>query len=166
MVVADPAISVTAPEAAWDATEVLCTVTVAPVEVTVGVTVTEATLFGTKDVYDVVSGANARLSDPWLSTRVVSVLTVLSTTALLTVTVYVLVVVVSWAVTSTAIAALLPAVILWAPDALPDDTVTPATFTVESASVVVGVTVTDGTPFATLAVYVVVADAKAGDSVP
>jgi hypothetical protein len=118
------------------------------------------------DVYDVTPDANAGDRDPWLSTRVVSVLTVLSTDALSTVTVYVLVVVVSWAVTTTAIAALLPAVILWAPDALPDDTVTPATFTVESVSVVVGVTVTDGTPFATLAVYVVVADAKAGDSVP
>ena len=153
-------------DAAPDVTPVPSTITVAPVEVTVGVTVTDATLFGTVDVYDVTPDANAGDRDPWLSTRVVSVLTVLSTAALSTVTVYVLVVVVSWAVTSTAIAALLPAVILWAPDALPDDTVTPATFTVESASVVVGVTVTDGTPFATLAVYVVVADAKAGDSVP
>jgi hypothetical protein len=94
------------------------------------------------------------------------VLAVLSAFPLLTVTVYVLVVVVSWAVTSTAIAALLPAVMVWAADALPEVTVTPATFTVASASVVVGVTVTEGTPFATLAVYVVVADANDGDRAP
>jgi hypothetical protein len=64
MVVADPAVSDTAPEAASDATVTVCTVTVAPVEVTVGVTVTDATLFGTVEVYDVVPDANAGDSDP------------------------------------------------------------------------------------------------------
>ena len=43
MVVADPAVSDTAPDAACEATVTVCTVTVAPVEVTVGVTVTDAT---------------------------------------------------------------------------------------------------------------------------
>jgi hypothetical protein len=50
IVVADPAVSDTAPEADPDVTPVPCTVTVAPVEVTVGVTVTDATLFGTVEV--------------------------------------------------------------------------------------------------------------------
>jgi hypothetical protein len=97
---------------------------------------------------------------------VVSVLTVFTAAALLTVTVYVFVVVVSCAVTTTAIAALLPAVMACADDALPDVTALPPTVTVARASLVVGVTVTDATPFATLAVYVMVAAANAGDSVP
>jgi hypothetical protein len=166
MVVADPAVSDIAPDAACEATVTVCTVTVAPVEVTVGVTVTDATLLGTVEVYDVVPAANAGDSEPALSTKVVSVLTVFTAAALSTVTVYVFVVVVSCAVTTTAIAALLPAVMACADDALPDVTALPPTVTVARASVVVGVTFTDGTPFATLAVYVMVAAANAGDSVP
>ena len=166
IVVADPAVSDTAPDAACEATVTVCTVTVAPVEVTVGVTVTDATLFGTVEVYDVVPDANAGDSEPALSTKVVNVLTVFTALALLTVTVYVFVVVVSCAVTTTTIAALLPAVMACAEDALPDVTALPPTVTVAAASVVVGVTVTDATPFATLAVYVTVAAPNAGDSVP
>ncbi len=52
-----------------------------------GVTVTEATLFGTLDVYDVVAEAKVGESDPWLSDRALKVLAVLSTAALVTVTV-------------------------------------------------------------------------------
>jgi hypothetical protein len=73
--------------------------------------------------------------------------------------------VVSCAVTTTAIA-VVPTLILCAEDALPDVTALPPTVTVARASLVVGVTFTDGTPFATLAVYVMVAAANAGDSVP
>jgi hypothetical protein len=83
------------PDAAREATVTVCTVTVAPVEVTVGVTVTDATLFATAEVYDVVPDAKAGDSEPALSTSALSVLTVLSAAALLTVTVYVLVVIVS-----------------------------------------------------------------------
>jgi hypothetical protein len=166
IVVADPAVSDTAPEAACEATVTVCTVTVAPAEVTVGVTVTDATLLGTAEVYDVVPAAKPGDSEPALSTKVVSVLTVFTALALLTVTVYVLVVVVSCAVTTTAIAALLPAVMACAEDALPDVTALPPTVTVAAASVVVGVSVTDGTPFATLAEYVTVLAANDGDSVP
>ena len=50
MVVADPAVSDIAPDAACEATVTVCTVTVAPVEVTVGVTVTDATLLGTVEL--------------------------------------------------------------------------------------------------------------------
>jgi hypothetical protein len=64
MVVADPAVSDTAPDAACDATVTVCTVTVAPVEVTVGVTVTDVTVYGTVEVYDVVPDANAGVIDP------------------------------------------------------------------------------------------------------
>jgi hypothetical protein len=166
MVVADPAVSDTAPDTACDSTATDCTVTVAPVEVTVGVTVTDATLFGTVEVYDVVPEAKAGDNEPSLSTKVVSVLTVFTALARLTVTVYVFVVVVSCAVPTTAIAALLPAVMACAEEALPDVTALPPTVTVAAASVVVGVTVTDGTPFATLAVYVPVDEANEGDSVP
>jgi hypothetical protein len=166
IVVADPAVSDIAPDAACETTATVCTVTVAPLEVTVGVTVTDATLFGTVEVYDVVPDANAGDREPSLSTKVVSVLTELTAAALLTVTVYVFVVVVSCAVTTTAIAALLPAVMACAEDALPDVTGSPPTVIAAAASVVVGVTVTDGTPFATLAVYVTVPAANAGDSVP
>jgi hypothetical protein len=64
MVVADPAVSDTAPDAACDDTAELCTVTVAPVDVTVGVTVTDATLFITLEVYDVVADVKAGDNDP------------------------------------------------------------------------------------------------------
>jgi hypothetical protein len=64
MVVADPTVSDTAPDAACDATVTVCTVTVAPVEVTVGVTVTDVTVYGTVEVYDVVPDANAGVIDP------------------------------------------------------------------------------------------------------
>ena len=64
MVVADPAVSDIAPDAACEVTVTVCTVTVAPVEVTVGVTVTDATLLGTVEVYDVVPDANAGVIDP------------------------------------------------------------------------------------------------------
>jgi hypothetical protein len=76
------------------------------------------------------------------------------------------VVVVSWAVTTTAIDVLLPAVNACAPDAAPDVTALPATVTDAVASVVVGVTVTEATAFATVAVYEVVAATNDGDSVP
>jgi hypothetical protein len=66
-------------DAAPDVTPVPSTVTVAPVEVTVGVTVTDATLFTTDAVYDVVPDANAGVNAlTWLSTSALSVLTVLS----------------------------------------------------------------------------------------
>ena len=167
VVAAPPVDRATAPDATPDVTGVPPTVTVAPVEVTVGVTVTDATLFTTEAVYDVVPDTNAGVKAlTWLSTSALSVLAVLSTDALSTVTVYVFVVVVSWAVTTTAIAALLPAVMACADDALPDVTVLPPTVTVASASLVVGVTFTDATPFATLAVYVMVAAANDGERVP
>jgi hypothetical protein len=136
------------------------------VEVTVGVTVTDATLFATEEVYDVVPAANATFSEPSLSTSALSVLTVLSAAALLTVTVYVVVVIVSRAVTTTEIAVVDPAVRACVPDALPDVTALPPTVTVAAASVVVGVNLIDATPFTTVAVYAVVAAASAGARVP
>jgi hypothetical protein len=51
MVFGVPAVSATAPEALPEATDTVSTVTVAPVDVTVGVTLTDATLFGTLTVY-------------------------------------------------------------------------------------------------------------------
>jgi hypothetical protein len=93
IVVADPAVSDTAPDAACETTVTICTVTVAPVDVTVGVTVTDATLSGTVEVYEIVPAAKAGEREPALSTSALSVLTVLSATALLTVTVYVTVMV-------------------------------------------------------------------------
>jgi hypothetical protein len=164
--VAEATDRVIVPDADCEATVTVCTVTVAPVEVTVGVTVTDATLFTIVEVYDVVPEAKAGDNEPSLSTKVVSVLTVFTAAALLTVTVYVFVVVVSCAVTTTAIAALLPAVMACADDALPDVTALPPTVTVAAASFVVGVTFTDATPFATLAVYVMVAAANDGERVP
>jgi hypothetical protein len=140
-----------------------CTVTVAPVEVTVGVTVTDATLFSTAAVYEVVPDANAGVNAlTSLSTRALRVLTVLSAAALLTVTVYVFVVVVSPAVATTAIATLLPAVTACADDVAPDTTAEPATVIVVPLSVAVGVTVTDATEFTIDAVYVMVPEANAG----
>ena len=59
IVVADPAVSDTAPDTAPEDTAEPCTVTVAPVDVTVGVTVSDATVFDTVHVYDVVTAANA-----------------------------------------------------------------------------------------------------------
>jgi hypothetical protein len=139
-----------------------CTVTVAPLEVTVGVTVTDATLFSTAAVYEVVPDAKATFSEPSLSIRALRVLTVLSAAALLTVTVYVFVVVVSPAVATTAIATLLPAVTACADDVAPDTTAEPATVIVVPLSVAVGVTVTDATEFTIDAVYVMVPEANAG----
>jgi hypothetical protein len=155
-------INVNAPDAVPDDTAVPATVTVAPVEVTVGVTVTDATLFATEEVYDVVPAANATFSEPSLSTSALSVLTVLSAAALLTVTVYVFVVVVSPAVATTAIATLPPAVTACADDAAPDATVELATVMVVPLSVAVGVTVTDAIEFTIDAVYVIVLDTNAG----
>jgi hypothetical protein len=108
IVVADPAVSEIPADAVRDVTGVPPTVTelAPPPDVTVGVTVTDATLFGTVVVYDVVPDANAGDSEPALSTKVLNVLTVMDAAALLTVTVYVFVVVVSCAVTTTAIAEL------------------------------------------------------------
>jgi hypothetical protein len=166
MVTADPAVSGTIPDAEPDVTAVPPTVTVAPVEVTIGVTVTDDTLLGTVEVYDVVPDAKAGEREPSLSTSALSVLTVLSAAALLAVTVYVFVVVVSWAVTTTEIAVVDPAVRACALDALPDVTALPPTVTVAAASVVVGVNLIDATPFATLAVYAAVVDAKEGDRLP
>jgi hypothetical protein len=120
---------------------------VAPVEVTVGVTVTDATLFGTVEVYDVVPDAKATFSEPSLSTSALSELTELSATALVTVTVYVFVVVLSPAVVTTAIATLLPAVTACAGDATPDATAELATVMVVPLKVAVGVTVTDAIEF-------------------
>jgi hypothetical protein len=101
IVVADPAVSDTAPEAACDATVTVCTVTVAPVEVTVGVTVTDATLLGTVAVYEVVPAAKAGDSEPALTARALSVLIVLSDGARRKVTVYVLIVIGSPIFTTT-----------------------------------------------------------------
>jgi hypothetical protein len=150
------------PEADPDVTLAPCTVTVAPVEVTVGVTVTDATLFGTVEVYDVVPDAKATFSEPSLSTSALSVLTELSAAALLTVTVYVFVVVVSPAVPTTEIATLAPAVTACADDAAPDTTAEPATVMVVPLSVAIGVTVTDAIEFTIDAVYVIVPEANAG----
>lgn len=167
IVVAAPALSEMLAEADPDATVAVCTVTVAPVEVTVGVAVTDTTLFGTVEVYEVVPGAKAGDREPALSTKVVSVLTVFTAVALLTVTVYVFVVVVSCALTTTAIAVPAPpADTTCADDALPDATALPPTDTVAVASLVTGVRVIDDTAFATLVVYVIVPAANAGDSVP
>jgi hypothetical protein len=101
IVVADPAVSDTAPEAACDATVTVCTVTVAPVEITVGVTVTDATLLGTVAVYEVVPAAKAGDSEPALTARALSVLIVLSDGARRKVTVYVLIVIGSPIFTTT-----------------------------------------------------------------
>jgi hypothetical protein len=76
--------------------------------------------------------------------------------------VYVFVVVVSPAVTTIWIWLLVAAVSDCAPDALPDATSTVATVTVAADSVVPGISTTDSTPFATVAVYDVTADEKAG----
>jgi hypothetical protein len=135
------------------------------VDVTVGVTVTDATLFATVEVYDVVPAANATFREPSLSTNALSVLTVLSAAALLTVTVYVLVELPSCAVVTTAMA-VLPTFRLCADDALPDATVLPPTVTVANFSISVGVMSTDDTPLTTLAVYAIVSSSKAGESVP
>jgi hypothetical protein len=88
-----------------------------------------------------------------------------SAAALVTVTVYVLVRVVSCAVTTTAIA-VSPTLRLCTLDALPDVTALPLTDTVARASLVVGVTVTAKTPFATPTAYDVVVAANVGESVP
>jgi hypothetical protein len=132
------------------------------VDVTVGVTVTDATLFATVEVYDVVPAANATFREPSLSTNALSVLTVLSAAALLTVTVYVFVVVVSPAVATTAMATSPPAVTACADDAAPDATVELATVMVVPLSVAIGVTVTDAIEFTIDAVYVMVPEANAG----
>jgi hypothetical protein len=164
MVVADPAVAsgrAILPDAAPEATATVCTVTVAPVEVTVGVTVTDVTLFGTVEVYDVVPAAKATFREPSLSTSALSVLTVLSAVALFTVTVYILLVRPSCAVTTIAIA-VLPMLRLCGPEALPEVTEVPPTETVAPASVVVGVTVMAETAFATLAVYDKLPDARDG----
>jgi hypothetical protein len=92
MVLATAATKLIALDAAPDVTPVPSTVTVAPVEVTVGVTVTDATLFTTEAVYDVVPDANVGASEPSLSVSALSVLAVLSAVPLVTVTVYVTVV--------------------------------------------------------------------------
>jgi hypothetical protein len=87
IVVADPAASIIAPDADPELTVTACTVTVAPLEVTVGVTVTDSTLLGTADVYEVVPDAKATFSEPSLSIRALRVLTVLSAAVLVTATV-------------------------------------------------------------------------------
>jgi hypothetical protein len=58
----------------------------APVSVLMGVTVTNDTLFGTLKVYDVVPLAKAGVKVPALTTRLPSVLTVLSAAGRVTVT--------------------------------------------------------------------------------
>jgi hypothetical protein len=166
VVVVEATVSPIADDAPPDVTGVPFTVTVAPVDVTVGVTVTDATLFTIVEVYDVVPDAKATFSEPSLSTSALSVLTVLSAAALLTVTVYVFVVVVSPAVPTTAIATLPPAVTACADDAAPDATVEPATVMVVPLSVAVGVTVTDAIEFTIDAVYVMVPEANAGLNEP
>jgi hypothetical protein len=138
---------------------------VAPVEVTVGVAVTDATLFGTVEVYDKVPDENVGVSDPRLSTRESRVLTVLIAATLLTVTEYVLTAIPSCAVT-TMVMTVSPTLRLMGLDVLPDVTGVPCTVTVAAASVVVGVTLTDGTPFTTLVVYDVVPGTNVGASEP
>lgn len=80
-----------APDATPDVTDVPCTVTVAPVDDTVGVTVTDDTLFRTVEVYEVVANANAGVRVAWLSTRPPSLLLVYTCGARVTVNVYVFV---------------------------------------------------------------------------
>jgi hypothetical protein len=138
---------------------------VAPVEVTVGVTVIDATLFGTVQVYDSVSCAKATFREPLLSTKVVNELAVFTADVRVIVSAYDIVVVVSCAVTTTVIT-LAPTPIFCGDDALPDATALPPTDTVAVASLVTGVRVIDDTAFATLVVYVIVPAANAGDSVP
>jgi hypothetical protein len=171
MVFATAATNAMALDAAPEATVAPCTVTVAPEEVTVGVTVTDATLFATVEVYDVVPAAKATFSEPSLSTRSLNVLTVLSAVALLTVTVYVFVVVVSPAVAVTVIAVPAPpAATACADDVAPDATAAldppEATAIVVPLSVAVGVTVTDAIEFTIDAVYVMVPEANAGLKAP
>jgi hypothetical protein len=162
MVVADPAVSEILPEATPEVTATVCTVTVAPPDVTVGVTVTDATLFGTVVVYDVVPDAKATLREPSLRTSALNVLTVFTATALVTVTVYVLVVTVSSAVTTTAIA-VSPTLRGCALDTLPEVTALPPTVTVPLMCFAIGVNTTDATSLTTVIVYAVVAAAKVGD---
>jgi hypothetical protein len=172
MVLATAATKLIALDAAPDVTPVPSTVTVAPVEVTVGVTVTDATLFTTEAVYDVVPDTNAGVKAlTWLSTSALSVLAVLSAVVLLTVTVYVFVVLVSPAVQVTVIAVPAPpAATACADDAAPDSTAAldppDATAIVVPLSVAVGVTVTDAIEFTIDAVYVMVPDANAGVKEP
>jgi hypothetical protein len=149
IVVADvPTASGRAPDAAWDVTGVPPTVTVAPVDVTVGVTVTDATLFATVKVYEAVPEEKATFRDPSLNTSAVKVFKVFTALALLTVTVYVFCVEESPAVHITTIALLPPAGMACAEDTLPDVTAALDTVIVVPLSVAVGVSVTDAIPFA------------------
>jgi hypothetical protein len=89
---------------------------------------------------------------PWLSASALSVLLVASAAPRVTVTVYVFVVTESPAVTTIVMVFATPATSSCGADALPKGTFTVDTVTTASSWFVVGVTVTDGTPFATLIV--------------
>jgi hypothetical protein len=84
IVVLDPVVSGMAPDAVPEVTTTVCTVTVAPMDFTVGVTVTDATLFGTVEVYDVVPDVKATFSVPSLSVSAVNWLDALSAAARVT----------------------------------------------------------------------------------
>ena len=108
--------------------------------------------------------AKAGVNDPALMLKAER-LALLDAAARVTVTVYVLMVTPSCAITTTGMA-LAPTASVWAAEAVPVATAVPFTVIVALASLAVGVMVMEETPYATDAVYDVVAAANAGASVP
>jgi hypothetical protein len=155
LIVVAPTDKEIAAEAEPDATAVPPTVTVAPEEVTVGITVTDATLFGTVEVYDNVPDAKATFRAPSLSTSAVKVLAELSTAERDMLSVYV-VVVKSPAVTTTE-TLFEPTLRLCDDELDPDATALPPTVTVAAASVTCGFNVMLEMLLATVTLYVSVA---------
>jgi hypothetical protein len=144
------------------------TLTEAPESSVVGVNTTDAALFTTDNVYEVVPGLNTGDRVPVLTETRFSESTRPSGAPRDTVRVYVFVVVVSPAVTTTLIT-LTPVrpsvrtVRACAVDWLPDVTLVPATVRVAADLVVVGVNLMEGMAFGTFNVYATVAEENVGD---